>query len=82
MKTKFDLFKAANALAESLIGETSQKKIHDTASAKFDELKLTHENDWNVFINYVHEAKNKFEALEKMTLDTVKEAEAKAKAAE
>lgn len=38
MKNKFDLFKPAIALAETLMGETNQK-IHDAVSAAFDTTK-------------------------------------------
>lgn len=71
MKNKYDLLKQAIATAEGLKGENSQKKIHDVASKKFDELKLN-EADWNLFINYVHEAKAKIESLESQPLETTK----------
>ncbi len=74
MKNKYDLLKQAILIAEALKGETSQKKIHDVASKKFDEFKLTEEADWNLFINYVHEQKAKIESLESQPLETTKQA--------
>ena len=76
MKNKLQLYKEASALAESLLGEESQKKVKEAIMSKFNALGLD-DADYGTFEQFAYDLLGRFSSYQGQLTETEKLAQKK-----